>query len=75
MKIGVPVQCQNGHKGLFVFTFRGIEVTSEAPKDICNCPKWDFGEGWKACGDPFIIKETIREKMRAKLKYTKRRIL
>lgn len=57
MKIGIPVECQNGHKATWRMLITGLEKKDIGVKNSenCKCPKFDFGEGWKACGEPFFI--------------------
>jgi len=59
IKIGVPVKCQNGHKAVWIMHITGFECYQDGvPKDEqCQCPKNDLGEGWHACGEPFIIEK------------------
>jgi len=57
MKIGIPVQCQNGHKATWVVELRGLEHYHQGVPDSekCDCPKHDFGMGYSACGEPAVI--------------------
>jgi len=58
MKIGVPVQCHNGHKAVWIIEIKGLEVNHLGVlDDRCDCPKCGFGEGYEAKGEPFIIDE------------------
>lgn len=52
MLIGVPVECQNGHKRLAYIRIDGLEATYEGvPSDkSCKCPKWEIGQGWRPVG-------------------------
>lgn len=49
MKIGVPVICQNGHKAVYYFNLEELDWKDigVAKEENCDCPKWEFGQGWK----------------------------
>lgn len=54
--VRVPVTCQNGHRGLWTLEIDGLEVRGHAPpRDVCDCPKWAIGEGWRAAGRPLWL--------------------
>jgi len=57
VKIGTPVECQNGHKATYVIEINDLfpNIPGVSEEEKCDCPKWDFGEGWKSVGEPFII--------------------
>ncbi len=57
MKIGIPSQCQNGHKATWVIELDGLEVYQRGvdQAEKCKCPKHEFGQGYTACGKPFVI--------------------
>jgi hypothetical protein len=63
MKIKIPVECQNGHKAFWYYDIRGLDVvTLGVPsEDKCNCPKWNFGEGYHSTGDPEIVSEPTHD--------------
>ena len=65
LRIGIPVECQNGHKAIYKMVIIGLEV-KELGVDRgqnCGCPKFGIGEGWRACGKPFVLnEEKINEK-------------
>lgn len=57
MKIGVPVKCQDGHRAVWFYSFRGLDVISEGVphKSKCDCPKHEIGQGYFADGEPFVV--------------------
>lgn len=57
IKIGIPVECQNGHKATYVIAVNGLDPKHFGvdKSENCSCPKFDISEGWKQCGEPFII--------------------
>lgn len=59
IKLGVPVKCQNGHRATWIMEITGLECHHRgvAKDEDCKCPKFDFGEGWIACGEPFVMDE------------------
>ena len=58
LTIAVLVVCQNGHEAKWIFEIDGLDVTERGvqDKDKCDCPKWNFGEGYRACGDPVVVR-------------------
>lgn len=54
MKIMVPVECQNGHRATAFIEIEGLETRYLGVPHFqnCDCPKADFGQGWKAVGPP-----------------------
>lgn len=56
-KFRTPVVCQNGHKAFIYWElYQGgsqinVIKTEGVPADqSCECPKFDFGEGWRRAG-------------------------
>jgi hypothetical protein len=49
VRIGVPCECQNGHKATWWYRLESITMVDEGvkPEENCNCPKAEFGQGWK----------------------------
>jgi len=56
MIVCIPVKCQNGHKATWRIEVKGLETIPRGVTDEenCPCPKFDFGEGWRAAGDPYV---------------------
>lgn len=57
MLIGIPAKCQNGHKAIWRIEIGGLNarVRGVERDKKCDCPKINLGEGYEACGDPFVI--------------------
>lgn len=57
MKIGVPVKCQNGHRAVWFYSFRGLDVISEVvDRELqCDCEYPESGQGYFADGEPFVV--------------------
>lgn len=56
MKIGIPVVCHNGHPSTWVLEIVGLETKDIGPTDLCTCPKWSIGDGWRPAGEPFVMR-------------------
>lgn len=61
MKVGIPVQCQNGHRATYWFELirltwhdRGV-VESER----CDCPKHGLEQGWSRSEGPVKIEQKL----------------
>ncbi len=52
--VGVPVVCQNGHEAVWLIKITGIEPELVGVPEWmkCQCPKFNFGEGYKENGNP-----------------------
>lgn len=48
-RIGVPCQCQNGHKATWWYRLDGLTWVDEGVKheEKCDCPKSEFGQGYR----------------------------
>lgn len=57
IKIGVPCQCQNGHKATWWFRLEDLRWVDEGVKneDKCACPKGEFGQGYSRIDGEIII--------------------
>lgn len=60
LKARTLAECQNGHKAYWYFNIDGLgEVINIGVKngEKCDCPKWDIGQGYSACGKVEIYNE------------------
>ena len=59
MELKIPVECQNGHKAFWHIKINGlnIETLGVPTKDKCDCPKWDYGQGYHALGNPEVVED------------------
>jgi hypothetical protein len=57
MKVGIPVECQNGHASMYVIEVvaRDLDVVHRGATERCGCPKHNLGDGWRATGRPVLI--------------------
>lgn len=56
----IPVECQNGHRATWVIEINGLEVIHKGvlEEKECDCPKFKFGEGYRAIKDvPVAFKQ------------------
>lgn len=51
-KLRIRVVCQNGHEAWSYFERRGLDIwwRGVPREEQCDCPKADFGEGYRAAG-------------------------
>ena len=62
MIICIPCECQNGHKAIWRIEICGLDTVTLGvkPEDKCDCPKHDFGQGYDACGKPYLQVEEVK---------------
>jgi hypothetical protein len=58
LKIGVPAKCSEcGNIATWVIEIRGLDTRhiGVSKDENCPCLKFNLGEGWSACGEPFVL--------------------